>query len=66
MEVLVTARHRRARSCECSSDPVNHLQSPHCPRERGNFIRVRELNVPLLAVWTGRTLQAESDDLRPI
>ena len=54
------------RMFKCDTNPVNHLQPPHCPRERGNFIRVRELNVPLLAVWTGRTLQAESDDLRPI
>jgi hypothetical protein len=54
------------RMFKCDTNPVNHLQSPHCPRERGNSIRERELNVPLLALWTGRASQAESDDLRPI
>ena len=26
---------------ECDTNPVNHLQPPHCPRERGNSIRER-------------------------
>jgi hypothetical protein len=30
---------------KCDINSVNHLQSPHCPRERGNSIRERELNV---------------------